>query len=136
MGYSNCSDKLNSPTSPEEFKELKEDLLKGMEPVEVVKTERRKYKWENTNYMLRQHNYNGLKTGITEAAGPCVSASYEKDGNNLIIILLSSKSMEARWQEVPLLVNWAINKSYGILPENTSAFQIGNYNKKENNACF
>ena len=36
----------------------------------------RHYKWENTNFMLRQPNYNGLKTGITEAAGACLSASY------------------------------------------------------------
>ena len=33
------------------------------------------YKWENTNFMLRQPNYNGLKTGITDVAGPCLSAS-------------------------------------------------------------
>ena len=34
------------------------------------------YKWENTNFMLRQPGYNGLKTGITEAAGACLSASF------------------------------------------------------------
>lgn len=36
----------------------------------------RSFKWENTNFMLRQPGYNGLKTGITEAAGACLSASY------------------------------------------------------------
>jgi len=36
--------------------------------------------WENTNFLLQYAGYNGLKTGITEAAGPCLSASYQKDG--------------------------------------------------------
>lgn len=70
----------------------------------------RHYKWENTNFMLRQPNYNGLKTGITEAAGPCLSASFKnkKDARQwYIIILLNSKSMIARWEEVPQLVEWA-----------------------------
>lgn len=64
----------------------------------------RYYKWENTNFMLRQPNYNGLKTGITEAAGPCLSASYKnmKDSKQwYVIILLNSRSMIARWEEVP-----------------------------------
>ena len=50
--------------------------------------------------MLNFQFYNGLKTGITEAAGPCLSTSYEKGDLHLIIIILNSKSMEARWEEV------------------------------------
>ena len=30
--------------------------------------------------MLKEPGYQGLKTGITEAAGPCVSVAYNKDG--------------------------------------------------------
>lgn len=41
--------------------------------------------------MLRQPNYNGLKTGITEAAGPCLSASYDKNDDRFILVLFSSK---------------------------------------------
>ena len=59
--------------------------------------------------MLREPGYCGLKTGITEAAGPCCSVAYQKDGYNLIIILLSCESMERRWEEVPMLVEWATN---------------------------
>jgi D-alanyl-D-alanine carboxypeptidase len=67
--------------------------------------------------MLKHPNYNGLKTGITEAAGPCLSASYKnsKDSRQwYIIILLNSKSMIARWEEVPLLVDYAKNYFHGI----------------------
>ena len=69
--------------------------------------------------MLKQAGYNGLKTGITEAAGPCLSASYCKDGNHFIVILLNSKSMEARWQEVPQLVQWAVSR-----PQNKRIFKM------------
>jgi D-alanyl-D-alanine carboxypeptidase len=57
--------------------------------------------------MLNFPGYNGLKTGVTEAAGPCLSASYQKGDMHVIIVLFNSKSMEARWDEVPLLLSWA-----------------------------
>lgn len=49
--------------------------------------------FENTNKLL-SHGYSGLKTGITTAAGPCLSAWYKDEKANLIIILLNSSSME------------------------------------------
>lgn len=67
----------------------------------------RYFKWYNTNNMLNYPGYNGLKTGITDAAGPCLSASYQKGDIHLVIVLMNSKSMEARWEEIPQLVNWA-----------------------------
>jgi len=67
----------------------------------------RYFKWYNTNNMLNYSGYNGLKTGITDAAGPCLSASYQKGDFHIVIILLNSKSMEARWEEIPQLVCWA-----------------------------
>lgn len=63
--------------------------------------------WENTNVMLQHPGFNGLKTGITEAAGPCLSASYQKEGHFFTIVLLSCKSMDARWNEIIQLVEWA-----------------------------
>lgn len=63
--------------------------------------------WENTNFLLHTPGFNGLKTGITEAAGPCLAASYQREGHFLTIVILACKSMEARWQETSLLVEWA-----------------------------
>lgn len=54
--------------------------------------------------------FNGLKTGITPAAGPCLAASFEKDSLHLIIILMNTKTMDNRWVEVPKLTLWAINR--------------------------
>jgi len=67
----------------------------------------RYFRWVNTNYLLNTSGYNGLKTGITEAAGPCLAASYEKGSDHYIVILLCSKSMDSRWEEVPQLIDWA-----------------------------
>lgn len=37
----------------------------------------RLYWWENTNKLLWRGGYSGLKTGITQSAGPCLAASFE-----------------------------------------------------------
>ena len=50
--------------------------------------------------MLGLPNYYGVKTGITDPAGPCLSAYYERGAQSYIIVLLSSKSKEARWGEI------------------------------------
>ena len=65
--------------------------------------------------LLGLPNYYGVKTGITDPAGPCLSAFYERGGQGYIIVLLSSKSKEARWGEVTKLVNWALNQKPSIL---------------------
>lgn len=60
--------------------------------------------------MLKKTGYIGTKTGVTEAAGPCLSTTYEDKEHSFVIILLNSKSMEERWKEVPKLVEWAISR--------------------------
>ena len=71
--------------------------------------EPREYLWTNTNKLLGK-GFNGLKTGVTPAAGPCLSASFEKDSLHLIIIVMNTKTMDNRWVEVPKLTLWAINR--------------------------
>lgn len=68
---------------------------------DIDRSRTRTYKWVNTNRMLNEKGYNGLKTGITEAAGPCLSASYEAKGYHFVMVILNSKSTVARWQEIP-----------------------------------
>lgn len=60
--------------------------------------------------MLLKEGYDGIKTGITPTAGPCLAASIKKDGFRVIIIVLSCCSMESRWFEVPKLVTWGLKK--------------------------
>lgn len=67
------------------------------------------YRWENTNNLLKE-GFDGIKTGITPTAGPCLSASIRKDDFNVVVVVLSCCSMDSRWYEVPKLVTWGIKK--------------------------
>ena len=71
--------------------------------------EERDFSWTNTNKLLGK-GFNGLKTGVTPAAGPCLAASFEKDNLHLIVIVMHTKTMDNRWVEVPKLTLWAINR--------------------------
>ncbi len=72
------------------------------------------YNWENTNKLLgrkeHQLHWIGCKTGVTDSAGPCFSGFYENNdtGDKYCVIVLSCKTMESRWVEVPKMVKWAI----------------------------
>lgn len=66
------------------------------------------YKWVNTNRLLGIDGFSGVKTGITEAAGACLSSCFEKDGNFFIVVILQSKTMDARWEEAQMLIDWAV----------------------------
>lgn len=78
------------------------------------------YKWyaekEYTYNGITQHNRNkllwrdntvdGLKTGHTEEAGFCLSASAKRDGMRLIAVVLGTASENARAQEIQKMFNF------------------------------
>jgi D-alanyl-D-alanine carboxypeptidase len=66
----------------------------------------RKMKWCNTNRLLEK-GWEGVKTGITMTAGPCLCASARRKETQLVVTVLGSKSMDRRWIEVPKLGKWA-----------------------------
>ena len=74
------------------------------------------YNWINSDKLLGIDGYIGVKTGITEAAGPCLASCYEKNGHCFIVVLLQCKSMESRWEEVQRLVDWAIQRKLLLTP--------------------
>ena len=52
-----------------------------------------------------------IKTGITNAAGPCLATAVELDpAASLIIVLLSCKDMDCRWLETHKLAKWATDR--------------------------
>jgi D-alanyl-D-alanine carboxypeptidase len=80
-----------------------------------VETSMTSYEWSNTNLLLGHDNESeielfkgtlGCKTGVTKSAGPCFSGFFSRGQNRCIVVILKSKSMEARWVEVPALVRW------------------------------
>lgn len=58
---------------------------KEYESTDVLDSNRKtedQYEWENTNIMLEKKGFDGVKTGVTESAGPCLSSSYKCKRNN------------------------------------------------------
>jgi len=75
-----------------------------------------RYQWKNTNNLLWHKDdvgtYTGIKTGVTPTAGPCLSVCF-KSANGLfdfIVVVLNCSSREARFTEIPKLINWAMAK--------------------------
>jgi len=69
------------------------------------------FRWTNTNKLLTK-GFQGLKTGITTVAGPCLASSYKDSEANIIIILLSCKTPDLRWTETMKLKNCIIQELY------------------------
>lgn len=67
----------------------------------------RPVKWENTNKLLTD-GYNGIKTGITNAAGPCLTCELTSEGKTLICVLLNCKSQDARFVEMAKIMRWGL----------------------------
>ena len=73
-----------------------------------------KYEWENTNHMLWHKDgpgvFSGIKTGVTPTAGPCLAVTFKSRCNQFefIVVVLNCKSREARFVEIPKLINWAM----------------------------
>ena len=75
----------------------------------------REFTWNN----IRQQNRNGLldrdpsvdgmKTGMTEAAGYCLVSSAKREGMRLIAVVTGTKSMKAREDASLALLNWGFN---------------------------
>lgn len=68
------------------------------------------YKWYNTHLMLGQRGINGIKTGITPTAGPCLATSLAWEGIELVVVIIATKSMDIRWSETWKLANWAMQR--------------------------
>jgi len=43
--------------------------------------------WKNTNKLLNL-GFSGLKTGITDTAGPCLSSRYSFENYDIIVVVL------------------------------------------------
>mmetsp|Transcript_21229 Transcript_21229/g.20380 ORF Transcript_21229/g.20380 Transcript_21229/m.20380 type:complete len:84 (+) Transcript_21229:1317-1568(+) len=74
--------------------------------------------------MLWNKGVKGIKTGVTNTAGPCLSTCLSRGDWEFIIVVLSCKSMEARWVETNKLANWTHQR----------LLKISNYNEADTNA--
>ncbi|MGN0659006.1 MAG: D-alanyl-D-alanine carboxypeptidase family protein [Emergencia sp.] len=61
----------------------------------------------NTNKLIRQYpGANGIKTGFTQEAGYCLSASASRDETTLIAVVLGAETSKIRNEEVARLLNY------------------------------
>lgn len=61
----------------------------------------------NTNKLIRFYDgATGLKTGSTDAARYCLSASAERDGMELIAVVLKGETSEKRFEDAKALLNY------------------------------
>lgn len=65
----------------------------------------------NTNKLVRQYEYaTGLKTGSTGEAKFCVSATAEKNGIELIAVVMAAEDSKARFKDAVTLLNYGFGK--------------------------
>jgi D-alanyl-D-alanine carboxypeptidase (penicillin-binding protein 5/6) len=63
--------------------------------------------WENTNRLLGTEGYTGVKTGTTTAAGACLVAAGEREGESRIVVILGASSADGRYVDARNLFRWA-----------------------------
>ncbi|MCX7772478.1 MAG: D-alanyl-D-alanine carboxypeptidase [Clostridia bacterium] len=69
-----------------------------------------KFDLDNTNKLVKRYRgATGLKTGFTNKAGFCLSASAEREGTKFISVILGSKSNDARFSESARLLDFAFS---------------------------
>jgi len=88
-----------------EIVNCKKHSCKGLDEKENEKL----FSWRNTNKLLWK-GFNGIKTGITPTAGPCLATSIEREGISLIVVVLNCKTLNQRWVEVKKLSKWAFSR--------------------------
>ena len=69
--------------------------------------------WENSNKLLDE-GFEGVKTGVTPNAGPCLSALYRLeryDGQEqqIVVVVLKCEGIEDRFADVRKIVEWCKN---------------------------
>ena len=64
----------------------------------------------NTNKLIRQYSYaTGLKTGSTGEAKFCLSATAQKDGIDLIAVILAAPDVKTRFADAQTLLNYGFS---------------------------
>lgn len=71
----------------------------------------------NTNRLVRFYNgTTGLKTGTTDKAGYCLSASAERDGLHLIAVILAAESSDDRFEGAKALLDYGFANYETVTP--------------------
>ena len=79
----------------------------------------------NTNKLIRSYQgITGLKTGTTGQAGSCISATAQREGMELIAVVLGAESTDLRFQDAKALLDYGFAGWKTVTPE-TALFAAG-----------
>ncbi len=72
----------------------------------------------NTNKLLKTYDgITGLKTGTTSKAGACISATAQRDGLNLISVILGATNTADRFNDAAALLNYGFANYTSVTPQ-------------------
>ena len=72
----------------------------------------------NTNKLIRTYQgITGLKTGTTSQAGSCITATAEREGLELIAVVLGADSTDHRFQDAAALLDYGFANWNVVVPE-------------------
>ena len=81
----------------------------------------------NTNRLVRFYDgVDGLKTGYTEDAGYCMTATAEKDGMRVIVVVMGEETSKIRNQEVSEMLDYAFAQ-YKVINMLKNKNSLGKY---------
>ena len=95
---------------------IKHDLIKKYSTIWMDSIRNGEFGLSNTNKLVYYYDgCTGLKTGSTSTAGYCVSATAEKDGMELIAVILQGNTSAQRFEDAKTLLNFGF-ATYALCP--------------------
>ncbi len=97
---------------------LKYDFIQDYTTVWMDSLRDGKTELVNTNKLVRFYSgTTGLKTGTTAKAGCCVSASAERDGLNLVAVVMGSDNSNDRFNTAKAMLDWGFSNYSCVTPK-------------------
>ena len=128
-------DDANHYSSSRDMSIIAKEIVKHKEVLEYTKIYEdylredtdRKIWLVNTNRLVRFYDgVDGLKTGYTEDAGYCMTATAEKDGMRIIAVVMGEETSKIRNQEVSEMLDYAFAQ-YKVINMLKNKSSLGKY---------
>ncbi len=97
---------------------MKHELIKDYTTIWMDSLRNGQTELVNTNKLIRFYNgATGLKTGTTNKAGCCVSATATRDGTSLIAVVMGSDNSTDRFEGAKAMLNWGFANYTTLTPK-------------------
>ena len=130
-GLDDGEDAVNHKTSAHDIALMSRELLKNHPDITKFTTiwmdsiRNGEFGLSNTNKMVRfYHGCTGLKTGFTRGAGYCLSASAEREGLQLIAVVMGCETSQKRFAACKSMLDYGFANFALVQPELPEASSI------------